>query len=249
MGGTCDTPRARGLRWLYPRRAAVVLAVPIVAVGLAAAAFWAPAGARAATPTSVTATITSSRIVFAPSYVPTGKVVITVVNRTKARRDFGVGARRTGAIGAGRTGRLTVTVSGSGARQFSSVAAAGSRQNTGGSHRLTATLHLFEPCSDAVATTVNVQIDQSAGGLTLSPTTVPCGTVTFAVTDVDEAGASLLVSVEAPPQSAVTNQLGPGGTATLTLRSAAKAVVECDAVEDDGNGDSLVVGYASLTLS
>jgi hypothetical protein len=226
----------------------VVLAVPIVAVGLAAAAFWAPAGARAATPTSVTATITSSRIVFAPSYVPTGKVVITVVNRTKARRDFGVGARRTGAIGAGRTGRLTVTVSGSGARQFSSVAAAGSRQNTGGSHRLTATLHLFEPCSDAVATTVNVQIDQSAGGLTLSPTTVPCGTVTFDVTDVDTPNARLLVSADAPPRSGLTAQLNPGGTATLTINFPATALAHFSAVQVGGDGVVTVVGEGSLTV-
>jgi len=225
-----------------------VLAVPIAAVGLAAAGFWAPAGAHAATPTRVTATITNSRIVFAPSYVPTGTVVITVVNRTKDRRDFGVGARRTGAIAAARSERLTVTFSGSGERQFSSVAAAGSRHITGGSPRLTAALHLFEPCRDASATTVDVQIDQSAGGLTLSPTTVPCGTVTFDVTDVDTPNARLLFSADAPPRSGLTTQLNPGGTATLTVHFPATALAHFSAVQVGGDGIVVVVGDGSLTV-
>jgi len=200
------------------------------------------AGARpAASPTRVTVTISNSRIVFAPSYAPTGTLALTVLNRTTGARDFGVGARRTAAIAAGRSARLTVTLPAKGERTFSSVAA-------GGVRRLTGALYLFEPCAHPATTTVDVSMGNSAGGLVLSQTRVPCGTVTFAVTDVDATGASLLVSSAVPPQSAVTNQLDPGGTATLTLRFAAKAVVDCDAVEDDTDGDSVVVGYASLTL-
>lgn len=225
-----------------------MLAVPIAAVGLAAAGLWAPAGARAATPTTVTATITNSRIVFAPSYVPTGTVVITVVNRTKDRRDFGVGARRTGVIAAGHSALLTVTVSGSGDREFSSVVAAGSRRMTGGSRRLTAGLHLFEPCGDASATTVDVQINESAGGLTLSPTTIPCGTVTFDVTDVDTPNARLVVSADVPPQSGLSPQLNPGGTATLTVDFPAATLAHCSAIQVGGDGVVVVVGDGSLTL-
>jgi hypothetical protein len=224
------------------------LAVPIAAVGLAAAGLGAPAGACAATPTTVTATITNSRIVFAPTYVPTGALVITVVNRTKDRRDFGVGARRTPAIAAGRSALLTVTVSGSGDREFSSVLAAGSRHITGGSRRLTAALHLFEPCSDASATTVDVQIDQSTGGLTLSPTAIPCGTVTFDVTDVDTPNARLLISADVPPQSGLTPQLNPGGTATLTIDFQAATLAHCSAIQVGGDGVVTVVGDGSLTL-
>jgi hypothetical protein len=224
------------------------LAVPIGAVGLAAAALWAPGAARAATPTRVTATITNSRIGLAPSYVSTGTVVITVVNRTKDRRDFGVGARRTGAIAAGRSERLTVTFSGSGERRFSSVAVVGSRHITGGSRRLTAAIHLFEPCSDASATTVDVQIDQSAGGLTLSPTTVPCGTVTFDVTDVDAPNARLLVSADAPPRSGLTTQLNPGGTTTLTIHFPATALAQCVAVQVGGDGILVDIGESSVAV-
>jgi hypothetical protein len=198
--------------------------------------------ARAATsPTRVTVTIRNSRIVFAPAWVPTGPLVLTVFNRTRGARDFGVGARRTGAIAAGRSARLTVTLPGKGERTFSSVATASSR-------RITGTLYLFEPCTHPAMTTVDVHIAKSAGGLMLSPSSVPCGTVTFAVTDVDTPGASVLVSSVVPPLSGVTDQLAPGGTATLTLRFAAKAIVHLDAVEDDAEGDSVVVGYGSLTL-
>lgn len=200
-------------------------------------------------PTRVKATITSSRIVFAPSYVPAGTVAVTIVNETKGRRDFGVGARRTGAIAAGRSARLTVTLSGAGEREFFSVAAAGSPHLTGGSRRLTAALHLFEPCSDASATTVDVQIDQATGGLTLSPTAVPCGTVTFDVTDVDTPNARLLVSAAAPPESGLTTQLNPGGTATLTIRFPAATLAHCGAVAIGGDGIVAVLGRVSLTVS
>jgi hypothetical protein len=226
-----------------------MLAVPIVAVVLAAAGFGAPTGARAAMPTRVTATLMDSRIVFAPSYVPTGTVAITVVNRTNDRRDFGVGARRTGAIAPGHSARLTVTFPGSGAQQFSSVAAAGSRHIEGGSRRLTAALHLFKPCSDASASTVDVQIDESTGGLTLSPTTVPCGTVTFDVTDVDTPNARLLVSAAAPPRWGLTPQLNPGATATLTVAFPAAALATCSAVSVGGDGVITAVGGGALTVN
>jgi hypothetical protein len=174
--------------------------------------------------------------------------VITVVNRTKDRRDFGVGARRTGAIAAGRSKRLTVTFSGSGERRLSSVAVAGSRRIMGGSRRLTAAIHLFEPCSDPSATTVDVQINHSAGGLTLSPTTVPCGTVTFDVTDVDTTNARLFVSADAPPLSSLTTQLNPGGTTTLTVYFPATALAQCVAVQVGGDGIITDVGEGSVTV-
>lgn len=222
--------------------------MPIAAVGLAAAGLWAPAGARAATQTRVTATITDSRIVLVPSFAPTGTLVITAVNRTKGRRDFGAGARRTGAIAPGRSARLTVTVSGTGERRFSSVAEAGSRHITSGSRRLAAALHLFTPCTDASATTVDVQIDKAAGGLTLTPTTVPCGAVTFDFSDVDAPYAALLVSADAPPRSGMTPQLNPGGTATLTVDFPAAAVAHCSVVQVGGDGIVAVVGDGSLTI-
>ncbi len=246
--GTCDAPRVRGRPWRCPRRGAA-LAVPIAAVGLAATALWAPGVARAATPTRVTATITNSRIGLAPSYVSTGTVVITVVNRTKDRRDFGVGGRRTGAIASGHSERLTVTFSGSGERRFSSVAVAGSRRITGGSPRLTAAIHLFEPCSDPSATTVDVHIDQAAGGLTLSPTAVPCGTVTFAVTDVDTPNARLFVSAAGPPRSALTTQLNAGETTTLTIYFPATALAQCVAVQVGGDGILVDIGKGSVAVN
>jgi hypothetical protein len=195
----------------------------------------------------VRVTISDSRITFAPSYVPTGTVVFTVFNRTSGSRDFRASTRRTGAIAAGSSTRLTLSLPAAGKRTFSSVAAASSRTESRAS-RLTGALYLFASCVQPVATTVDVNIASAAPGVTLSQTTVPCGTVTFAVTDVDVTGASLLVSTGVPPVAADTDQLDPGGTATLTVRFAARGVVDCDAVEDNADGDAVVVGYASLTL-
>ncbi|HEY1776810.1 MAG TPA: hypothetical protein VGG41_11680 [Solirubrobacteraceae bacterium] len=227
-----------------------VMAAALAAIGLAAVLLWAPAGARAAAlpTTKVTATITNSRVALAPSYVPAGTVVITVVNRTKDRREFGEGARRTGVIAAGSSGQLTVTVAGSGEREFFSVAPAGSRHRASQSHRLTAALHLFEPCSNAAATTVDVQIDKAAGGLTLSSSAVPCGAVTFDITDVDTTSAVLLIAAEAPPVSVVTKQMNPGTTATLTVEFPATALARCSVVQIGGDGVATTVGSVSLEV-
>jgi hypothetical protein len=217
--------------------------VSAAVVCLTGAGLSASAGAHAAAPaTKVTVTIKRSHMVFAPDYVPPGRVAFTILNRTKHARDFGVGARRTAAIRAGGSARLTVPLPNLGERTFSSAAPASSSPIRGA-------LYLIDPCTSPVASTVDVSISKAAeGGVTLSQTRVPCGTVTFDVTDVDTPGTSLLVSVAVPPLSSVTDQLAPGGTATMTVPFTAKAVVHCEAVQDDNNGDSLVVGAGSLTL-
>jgi hypothetical protein len=213
----------------------------VAGAGLSAAARADPA------PTRVTVTIRTSAIVFAPRYVPSGAVAFTVFNRTRGARDFGVGARRTRAIAAGRSTRLTLALASNGERTFSSLATAGSRTK-GLVPRVTGALYLFEPCKHPAATTVEVSISTSTAGLMLSQTMVPCGTVTFAVTDVDTTGVSLLVTTALPPLAAETNELDPGGTATLTVRFVATAVIDCDAIESDAGGNPTLVGHGSLTL-
>jgi hypothetical protein len=231
------------------RRRAALAAGSTILVGLAATSLCASAGARAAAaPTPVRVTITNSRIVFAPSYAPTGPLEFTVVNRTRGARDFGVGAQRTKAIAPGHSARLAATLQGNGDQTFSSVATAGPSNASVGSHSLTGALYLFEPCGSPATTTVDVSLTKS--GPVLSQTSVPCGTVQFVVTDVDAPGTSLLVALDVPPQSGATYQLDPGGTATLTVPFAAKAVVRCYAVQEDPYGDAYPVGSAaSLTLS
>jgi hypothetical protein len=230
----------------------VLAAVSVAVVWLAGAGgLFASAAARAAaSPTRVTARITNSRIVFAPSNVPTGTLVFTVFNRTSRARAFGIGARRTSAIAAGRSATLTLTLRRAGERTFSSVATANSRRSDGPTPGFTGALYLYERCTHPAMTTVDVRMaTESAGGLMLSQTRIPCGTVTFDVTDVDEPATSLLASTVVPALAQVTSQLDPGETAKLTLRSAAKTVVHCDAVQYDAvESDSFSVGYGSLTL-
>jgi hypothetical protein len=161
-----------------------------------------------------------SGIVFAPTAVPTGVVVFKVFNRTGAARDFGIGARRTGAIGAGRSRSLTVTLARRGSSTFSSLAA-------GGSTRLSGVLDVFEPCATPKRSRVEVQMAQGMGGISVSQSSVPCGTVTFVVTDSGTLTDSLQVFSQrpAPWVAGQTAELQPGQTATLTLRFPAKGLV------------------------
>ncbi len=234
------------------RRAAALAALTVAVVWLAGAGclFASAAATAAAAPTRVTVRVTDSQIVFAPSDVPTGTLVFTVLNRTSGARTFGVGARRTSAIAARRSATLTVTLRRAGERTFSSVATANSRRSDGPTPGLTGTLYLYKSCTHPATTTVDVRMaTESAGGLTFSRTRIPCGTVTFDVTDVDEPATSFLASTVVPSLARVTSQLDPGETAKLTLRSAAKTVVHCDAVQYDAvESDSFSVGYGSLTL-
>ncbi len=137
-----------------------------------------------------------------------------------------------------------------GERTFSSVATSSSRRAKGPTTGLTGELYLYEPCTHPAMTTVDVSMaTESAGGLVLSQTQVPCGTVTFDVTDVNEPATSLLASIVVPQLAQVTDQLDPGETASLTLSSAAKTVIRCDAVQDNATvSASVIVGYGSLTL-
>jgi hypothetical protein len=175
-----------------------------------------PAGATA--PTAVSVTLKNTTIVVAPGLVPTGPVVFKVANRSSRPRDFRILGKRTPQIAAGRSATMAVTLSGGGSRVFSSV---GGRQ----SPRLTGLLDVFEPCTAPAASTVNVQLAQDRGGLTISQAAVPCGTVTFLVTNDGTLTDSLQIFSQAPAVAGSTPELQPGQTAKVTLRFPAKGLV------------------------
>jgi hypothetical protein len=52
---------------------------------------------------------------------------------------------------------------------------------------------VFVPCTHPQTLIVDVQMDHGGSGITLSQTTIPCGTVTFAVTNVGAMVESLYV--------------------------------------------------------
>jgi len=89
------------------------------------------------------------------------------------------------------------------------------------------------------------------GGITLAPTRVPCGTVTFVITDTGPLSDSLSIFSEAPPVFEATPELAPGQTTSLTPRFAAKGAVylQSNTFQPEGNeGNGGVAEFAWLTL-
>jgi hypothetical protein len=62
-----------------------------------------------------------------------------------------------------------------------------------------------------------VQLAQGNGGLAISQTTIPCGQVTFVVSDTGTLQDSLHIFSQGPGPHASTPELLPGQTATLTV--------------------------------
>jgi hypothetical protein len=197
-------------------RATLIGAVALVCAGVSC--IYSSVASAATSPTAVKVSIDRSAIVVSPANVPAGKVVLKVFNHTHATRDFRIGARRTPLIRAGRSATLTVSLPRRGPRNVSSVAAARAP-------RLFGVFDVFAPCTSATQITVRVQLAQDQGGLTVSQSVIPCGTVTFVVTDTGPFGDSLQIFAEAPQIQGTTPELKPGQTATLTLRFPAKGLV------------------------
>ena len=121
-------------------------------------------------------------------------------------------------IGAGRSATLAVTLPRRGLRNVSSVARAHAPLLTG-------QLDVFDACTSPTATTVLVQLAQDQGALTISRSTIPCGTVTFVVTDTGSLRDSLQAFGQEPEVQGSTPELEPGQTARLTVRFPAKGLV------------------------
>ena len=190
------------------------MTVTAFAAVLGAVALAGPAAgqhAQRGTATTVTVVLSDSTMTAAPSKVPTGIVVFRVVNLGRAARTFAIGGRRTPAIAPGRSGTLSVDLIGRGPHLFASAGPKGRA-------RLTGVLTVFEPCTRPVATTVTVKMDHDRSGITFSQTTVPCGTVTFVVTNIGALDDSFQVFADYPQAQGATPVLRPHQTARLTIR-------------------------------
>jgi hypothetical protein len=187
-------------------------------IGVAASSGASATTGAGASPTTVVVTIRDAGVALAPAVVPTGAVAFKVVNRSTEARDFRIAGKRTPAIAAGKSGSLSVVLGTQGQRPYSSV---GRRRGA----PLTGLLDVFSPCANPAVTTVNVQMAQDRGGLTISQTAIPCGTVTFVVTNAGSLVDDLQVFSTAPAVAGSTPELQPGQTARLTLRFPAKGLV------------------------
>lgn len=167
--------------------------------------------------TTVFVKLTDSKLVVRPSRVPVGKVVFKIANRGTTARSFAIGEKRKATIAAGSSATLTVDLRRRGPKNYVSI---GRRHVP----RLTGVLTVFEPCSHPTTTTVSVQMDHDRSGITLSQTTIPCGTVTFVVTNIGTMVDSLQVFADYPNARGTTPELKPGQAARLTIRFTEKSV-------------------------
>lgn len=190
-----------------------------LAAGLGALALAAP-GAGLHTQsgaTTVFVKLTDSSLTVAPRKVPVGIVVFRIVNNGTSARSFSIPGKRTPSIAAGRSGTLRVKLPARGPYGYASL----------GRHhaaRLTGVLTAFVPCAQPATTTVAIQMDHDRSGITLSQTRIPCGTVTFVVTNIGTMVDSFQVFTDYPHAQGSTPELLPGQTARLTIRFTEKSI-------------------------
>ncbi len=164
----------------------------------------------------VTVTLANSHLIVAPGKIPTGPVVFRIVNKATTARRFAIGGKRTPLIARGRSATLKVELGVRGPHAYVST----------GWHavRLSGVLTVFEPCLQPAVTPMNVTMDHDRSGIALSRSSVPCGTVTFVVTNVGAAVDSLQVFPDYPSAGGKTPELQPGQSARLTIRLPEKGI-------------------------
>jgi hypothetical protein len=217
----------------------------IVAAGVAAllvvAAGSAQADSRAGT---VVVTITRGGLEVAPVNVLAGTLLFKIANHAKVARDFAIGGKRTAQIPPGTSATLTVALT-AGFQTYSSM-----RLSHRG--RITGLLDALAPCADPAATTVTVHMTQEPGGIALSQNRIPCGTVTFVVTNVGALTDALWVFGTLPREKGVTPEIASGQTASLTIQFVATGIVYYESgdfppAEPEYGGDSGEQGLFTIT--
>jgi hypothetical protein len=197
-----------------------------VLVVLLATVVVSPTGAERSSgisPLVVVATITNAGVTVAPAAVSAGPVTVKVINRSAAARDFRIGGKRTAALRTGHSTFLNVVLA-AGNQPYTSTA-------LGRGSQLSGILNVFQPCTNPVATTVHVQAAQGAGGLTVSQTSIPCGTVTFIVSNTGTMVDQLQIfELNQSSAQASTGVLSAGQTQTLTIEFPAEGIAFCQSV-------------------
>ena len=160
--------------------------------------------AQAAAPTTLVVTITNAQVRVAQAPVHVGLVTFKVTNKSKTARDFRIAGKRTPRIAAGKSATLKVNVTKTGLVVYSSAGLRG-------------VLTFVDPCTKPATSTVSVQMAEAA--MKLSQPSVPCGSVTFTVTNAGTIVHSFRIAGRQTPQ------IQPGQTASLTVQLATKGRV------------------------
>jgi hypothetical protein len=159
--------------------------------------------------TPVAVVLTSAAVSLGRSTLSTGGVLFLVKNRDSRTHSFSAGGS-TVTVAGGRSARLVVSFARPGTYTYVSAAR--------GRRRVQGLFSVVQPCTSPSSTTVSVQLAQGSGGLSVSQTSVPCGQITFVVSDTGTLPDNLhIFSDEAGPRAS-TPELSPGQSATLTLQ-------------------------------
>jgi hypothetical protein len=167
------------------------------------------------TPATVPVTLRNSSLTVDASTIPVGPVIFVVRNRASVGRTFAIAGKTTAKIQPGKSATLSVSLGAAGLQEYSS---AGRTRSS----LLNGSVQVIQPCVNPVASTATVTLGQDQGGLTLSSSSVPCGAVTFVVTNVGKLVDDLHVFVDLPGEKGATPELNPGQTARLTITFTAK---------------------------
>jgi hypothetical protein len=204
----------------------------------------------------VVVTITDTGLRLSPSTVPVGLVVFDVTNRGAHRHAFRIAGDSTPELTSKETATLKIVFVRGGKYRFAVAGlragvlrvtptpAASSQAPASSTPVATASA---QPCTIPTTSTVTVTMSDRLppDGYTFSPTTVPCGTVTFVLTNTGSLGHGLALMDPSGQILPASSTVGPSQTMSITenLRYSGTylwADIIADAFGEEGVGQLVV---------
>jgi uncharacterized cupredoxin-like copper-binding protein len=178
----------------------------------------------------VVVTITNAGVQLLPSQVGAGSVTFAITNRSSLARTLTVAGKKTALITPGKSARLVAAIPNSGTYLLLSY---GAHHAAG----LSSVLIVVDACTHPAATSVAVTMRE--GPIELSRTSVPCGTVTFTVTNTGTIVHGFVITGPNDASHFAPGgqgpRLAPGQTAQIVVTFATKgrAFYRCSEPEHD----------------
>jgi plastocyanin len=236
------------------KRATLTFCVFFAFAGVVLAQLVAAHSGRAAGVSTVRVRITDAKVILGPATVTPGKVVFRIADTGTQAHAFAIGGRSTPMLRHGASAVLTVSLAKAGSykavartaagKAFNAILAVGaapqtilpSTTPTPTKTSTSTTPAASSACAQPVATTVTVTIVPPK--FNFSRTTIPCGTVTFVVTNTGQLTHSLEITAPIGAATIPTNPaIQPGQTQTFTVTMTAKGIYAWQCGEREDNSD------------
>jgi hypothetical protein len=228
----------------------------VVLLMIAWSSVSATATATQQTTTPVAVTLTDTTLTLSRTTVPAGLVVFEIRNRGKHRHEFEIAGNATPKLASNRSTILRIVFERGGSYRFAArglragvlhVAAAKTAGSAAPTSTGSNTTSSPQPCTNPSTTTVTVTITDKyvPDGWSFSQATIPCGTVTFVLTNMGKVQHGLRLMDPAgqilPPNPGV----GPSQTLSITVNLRYRGTYEwsditADAFGEDGIGQLVV---------